>query len=87
MERGDGLPETGRSESGHDLVADAVAAARRGEVEDLDLALTRLGIVAPGRSEALSEELHRIARCVRAHPAFGRAAGSPSAAGEDRAAG
>lgn len=70
-----------------DLVREAYRGATSGAVAELDLSLARLRAVAPDRAEALSEELHAVARCVRAHPAFGGAAEAPPAPGEGRAAG
>lgn len=76
-----------QSQAGEDLVAEAHDAARRGAVDELHLALARLRVVAPQRSEALSEKLHMIADCVRAHPSYGPDEASPPLPGEGRATG
>lgn len=70
-----------------ELVADAYEAARRGALAELDLSLARLRVVAPHRADELSEKLHVVARCVRAHPSYGDEAGAPPVPGEGRAAG
>lgn len=82
------LRENGEGFEGEDmarLIEDAYNAARRGALEDLELLLARLRLVAPEKFETLGEKLRMIANCVRAHPSF-TDQGSEESGGEGRAA-
>lgn len=52
------------------LVARAYRAARRGRIEELELALARLRAIGPVDIGEVEIQLHGIARAARAHPSY-----------------
>ncbi|HVE91058.1 MAG TPA: hypothetical protein VNE62_01980 [Actinomycetota bacterium] len=52
------------------LVDRAILAARRGELEELEVCLAKLRQAAPTTARELEDKLRGIARCVRSHPAY-----------------
>jgi len=53
-----------------DSLGKAVAAARRGDVDALEVELTRLRSMPAESIGSIGTRLHAMARAVRAHPSF-----------------
>lgn len=52
------------------LVEMAQKAASRGRLDEVEICLARLYLIAPERVEKLAEELQALADCVRSHPSY-----------------